>query len=80
MGTNNRVMSALRHGTGFERSRDGSLSEQDMNGCPLGFKILLLVGMVLPAGTKLWHTRLRLPPIRVARRYGVFMEESYRSG
>ena len=36
------------------------------------FKILLVVGMVLAAGTALWLTRLRLPPIRIARRYGIF--------
>jgi O-antigen/teichoic acid export membrane protein len=38
----------------------------------LTLKIALAVGMVLAAGTILWLTRLRLPPIRIARRYGIF--------
>ena len=36
------------------------------------FKILLVVGMVLAVGTMLWLARLRLPPVRIARRYGLF--------
>lgn len=35
-------------------------------------KILLAVGMALAVGSTLWFTRLRLPPIRIARRYGLF--------
>lgn len=36
------------------------------------FKILLVVGMVIAAGTTLWRARLRLPPIQIAQRYGIF--------
>jgi O-antigen/teichoic acid export membrane protein len=39
----------------------------------LTLKISLLVAMVLAAGTLLWLARLRLPPIRIARRYGIFL-------
>jgi O-antigen/teichoic acid export membrane protein len=38
----------------------------------LALKVLLSGGMVLMAGTMIWFTRLRLPPIRIARRYGLF--------
>jgi O-antigen/teichoic acid export membrane protein len=38
----------------------------------LAFKLLLLVGVPLLVGIKLWRARLRLPPIRIARRYGIF--------
>jgi len=34
-------------------------------------KVLLVLGMVLTAGTTLWLARLRLPPIRIAQRYGL---------
>ena len=38
----------------------------------LAIEILLVGGMVLAAGTTLWFARLRLPPIRIAQRYGIF--------
>jgi hypothetical protein len=38
----------------------------------LTLKISLAVAMALAAGTLLWLARLRLPPIRIARRYGIF--------
>ena len=38
----------------------------------MALKILLAVSMVLATGTTLWRSRLRLPPIRIARRYGIF--------
>jgi O-antigen/teichoic acid export membrane protein len=38
----------------------------------LAIKILLSSVMVLMAGTTMWFARLHLPPIRIARRYGLF--------
>ena len=38
----------------------------------IALKILLGMSMVLAVGTMLWLARLRLPPIRIARRYGLF--------
>lgn len=38
----------------------------------LAIKILLGVVMALAAGSTLWLARLRLPPIRIAQRYGIF--------
>ncbi len=38
----------------------------------LVLKMLLIIGMVLTAGIGLWLARRRLPPIRIARRYGIF--------
>lgn len=38
----------------------------------LTLKTLLVVGVVLAAGGTLWFARLRLTPIRIARRYGIF--------
>lgn len=35
-------------------------------------RVLLLVGVVLVAGTTLWFARLHLPPMRIAQRYGIF--------
>lgn len=38
----------------------------------LAFKIVLGLGMLLVAGSILWLLRFRLPPIQIARRYGIF--------
>lgn len=38
----------------------------------LALKLFLGVGLVLAAGGTLWSARLSLPPIRIARRYGIF--------
>ena len=38
----------------------------------LALKIVLAVAVVLAAGGTLWFARLNLPPIRIARRYGLF--------
>jgi len=38
----------------------------------VALKILLVVAVVSAAGGILWSARLSIPPIKIARRYGIF--------